>query len=95
MADINGTNPNLWNAWRSSLLRQLYTGTRRALRRGLENPVDRQDLIDETQSNAMEILLSQGYARESVEALWSYLGDDYFLRETATEIAWQSHHRPQ
>jgi [protein-PII] uridylyltransferase len=41
VADINGTNPKLWNAWRGSLLRQLYTETTRALRRGLENPVDR------------------------------------------------------
>ena len=38
VADINGTNPELWNAWRSSLLRHLYTETRRALRRGLANP---------------------------------------------------------
>jgi [protein-PII] uridylyltransferase len=31
VADIAGTNPELWNAWRSSLMRQLYTETRRAL----------------------------------------------------------------
>src|SRR5690606_6746072 len=47
VADINGTNPNLWNAWRSSLLRQLYTGTKRALRRGLENPVDKQAWVED------------------------------------------------
>lgn len=90
VADINATNPTLWTTWRASLMRQLYSETRRALRRGLENPIDRQDLIAETQDTAMQLLLEDGYAKDSVEALWSYLNEDYFLRENAKEIAWQS-----
>ncbi|WP_425049770.1 [protein-PII] uridylyltransferase [Pseudomaricurvus hydrocarbonicus] len=90
VADINATNPTLWTTWRASLMRQLYTETRRALRRGLENPIDRQDLIAETQDAALQLLLADGYAKDSIEALWSYLHEDYFLRENAKEIAWQS-----
>lgn len=90
VSDINATNPNLWTTWRASLMRQLYSETKRALRRGLENPVDRQDLIEETQEVATQLLLDQGYEKEQVERLWSYLGDDYFLRESATDITWQS-----
>src|SRR3546814_6840690 len=45
VADINATNPTLWNSWRASLLRQLYTETKRALKRGLENPLGREEQI--------------------------------------------------
>ncbi|MCE6982596.1 [protein-PII] uridylyltransferase, partial [Pseudomonas frederiksbergensis] len=38
VADINATNPSLWNSWRARLLRQLYTATKRAPPRGPDNP---------------------------------------------------------
>ncbi|MDY7559340.1 [protein-PII] uridylyltransferase [Pseudomonas sp. 10B1] len=90
VADINATNPTLWNSWRASLLRQLYTETKRALRRGLENPVDREEQIRRTQSAALDILVRSGTDPDDVEQLWSQLGDDYFLRHTAGDVAWHS-----
>jgi len=90
VADINGTNPTLWNAWRGSLLRQLYTETKRALRRGLENPVDKQDWIDETRDTAIDILEYRGFTLDELEALWQQRGEDYFLRERAEDIAWHT-----
>jgi [protein-PII] uridylyltransferase len=90
VADINATNPTLWNSWRASLLRQLYTETKRALRRGLENPVDREEQIRQTQSAALDILVRGGTDPDDVEQLWSQLGDDYFLRHTAGDVAWHS-----
>jgi [protein-PII] uridylyltransferase len=61
VSDICATNPKLWNSWRDSLLRQLYQQTRRALRRGLHNPIDYEELIIETRITAMEILLEQDF----------------------------------
>ncbi|MET1077566.1 MAG: [protein-PII] uridylyltransferase [Pseudomonas sp.] len=90
VADINATNPSLWNSWRASLLRQLYTETKRALRRGLENPVDREEQIRQTQSAALDILVRAGTDPDDAEHLWSQLGDDYFLRHTAGDVAWHS-----
>ena len=90
VADINATNPTLWNSWRASLLRQLYTETKRALKRGLENPVDREEQIRRTQSAALDILVRNGTDPDDVEHLWSQLGDDYFLRHTAGDVAWHS-----
>ncbi len=90
VADINATNPTLWNAWRGSLLRQLYTETRRALRRGLENPVDKQAWIDETRSAASHLLEDRGFTPEELNDLWRERGEDYFLRERAEDIAWHT-----
>ena len=90
VADINATNPTLWNAWRASLLRQLYTETSRALRRGLENPVDKQLLIDKSRAAAAEILEYRGFTDEELNELWLERGEDYFLRERTEDIAWHT-----
>ncbi|WP_339462111.1 [protein-PII] uridylyltransferase [Pseudomonas sp. EA_105y_Pfl2_R69] len=90
VADINATNPSLWNSWRASLMRQLYTETKRALRRGLENPLDREEQIRLTQSSALDILVRGGLDPDEAEQLWSQLGDDYFLRHSAEDVAWHS-----
>ena len=87
VADICATNPKLWNGWRSSLLRQLYTEARRALRRGLEKHVDKADWIEETKERSLSILLSHDIDPNEIEALWEKLGDDYFLRESYSSIA--------
>ena len=90
IADINATNPNLWNSWRASLLRQLYTETKRALRRGLDNPPNRAEQIADTQRAAMDILVRNGIDEDDTESLWQQLEDNYFLRHTASDIAWQT-----
>jgi [protein-PII] uridylyltransferase len=90
VADINGTNPKLWNAWRGSLLRQLYTETTRALRRGLENPIDAAEWIAETREAATHMLEYRGFTSGELEGLWRQRGDDYFLRERAEDIAWHT-----
>ena len=90
VADINATNPTLWNAWRGSLLRQLYTETRKALRRGLDNPVDKSALIEKTRADALDILEGRGFTSEELDEIWQERGEDYFVRERAQDIAWHS-----
>ena len=48
-ADVRGTNPKLWNSWKASLFHEFYERVKRALRRGLESPIDQDELIAETQ----------------------------------------------
>lgn len=90
VADINATNPKLWNSWRDALLRQLYTETKRALRRGLNNPIDKQDWIDDTRRDAMKLLRQRPLPMRRIEQFWSGIGDEYFLRENARDIAWHT-----
>lgn len=90
VADICSTNPTLWNSWRASLLRQLYTQTKRALRRGLVNPIDKQEWIIENRASALELLEDQHVSSSEAEGIWDSLGDDYFLRESAKDIAWHT-----
>lgn len=90
VADINGTNPELWNAWRSSLLRHLYTETRRALRRGLTNPIAREDVVSATKKAAAHLLEFRGFLDDELTDIWAARGDDYFLRERPEDVAWHT-----
>ena len=90
VADINATNPTLWNGWRASLLQQLYTETRRALRRGLDNPLERDEWVHETRTEARALLAALGADIQRVDRLWRQLGEEYFLQYAPSEIAWQT-----
>jgi [protein-PII] uridylyltransferase len=89
VADMNATNSTIWNTWRASLLRQLYNETRRALRRGLENVIDKADWIADTRELAMRRLEERGSSRSESEILIGDPGEDYYLRETVDDIVWQ------
>ncbi len=90
VADINATNPTLWNAWRASLLRQLYLNTKRALRRGLENPMERADRVRDKKESALPKLIDKGLTEEQVSAIWLTTDDEYFVRESVANIVWHT-----
>ncbi len=93
VADMNATNPQLWNSWRASLMKQLYTQTRRILRADIDAPTNRQDMIAATRKQALQMLDTvdnQHMNREEVLRLWDDLGDEYFLREIAEDILWHT-----
>ncbi|MGQ0428751.1 MAG: [protein-PII] uridylyltransferase [Gammaproteobacteria bacterium] len=90
VADVRGTNPKLWNSWKATLFDELYERVKQALRRGLENPIDREQLIAGTQGEARELLAAAGVADESVRRIWDTLTDAYFLRHSAAEVAWHT-----
>lgn len=90
VADVRGTNPKLWNNWKASLFAEFYERTRQALRRGLESPIDKDELIAETQNRARELLTRSGNGAQQVAAVWERFTDAYFMRHTPEEIAWHT-----
>ena len=90
VADVRGTNPELWNSWKASLFHELYAEASRALRQGLENPLDKDELIRETQSQALALLSQQGLESEAVREVWTMFSQEYFLGHTPDEIAWHT-----
>ena len=90
VADVRGTNPKIWNSWKDTLFSELYHSTRRALRRGVLNPIDKEELIQGRQTQAERSLLQAGLARERWELIWSSFTEEYFLRHRPEEIAWHT-----
>jgi [protein-PII] uridylyltransferase len=89
-ADIAGTSPKLWNAWKDRLFADLYAATRFALRRGLEHPVHAAERIAEVRVEALALLHYEGIADAAIEQVWRSLPDEVFLRYRASQIAWQT-----
>ncbi len=89
-ADIAGTSPKLWNAWKDRLLADLHTATRFALRRGLEHPVAADERIDENRTAAHGLLVAQGFDVDAIEAVFARMPRENFLRSRPDQIAWQA-----
>jgi [protein-PII] uridylyltransferase len=90
VADICGTNPQLWNSWKDALIADLYNKTNLAIRRGLENPIDKAERIEETKKASLELIKGQSGLNNKPEQLWESLGEDYFIRYSPDEIAWHT-----
>ncbi len=87
VADIRGTNPDLWNTWKGALLSQLYYGTRRALQRGLQDPLERAEHIQQVQTDARRLLSEFTSFTADPGSVWQRLGEEYFLRHTAEQVS--------
>ncbi len=90
VADVRATNPDIWNSWKDTLFWELYQGTKRALRRGEADPIDREELITETKEKAAAALREAGVNSARWQPIWQELSDEYFLRHRAEEVAWHT-----
>lgn len=89
-ADIAGTSPKLWNAWKDRLMADLYTATRLALRRGLEHPFAAAERAAETRHAAHAMLAAFGTGDDEIAALFARMPEIGFQRGRADQLAWQA-----
>jgi len=87
VADIRGTSPAVWNAWKARLLESLFNATKRVLN---DAHFSVQQTIVSRLEQAMIKLEKFGLKAASYQTLWDNAGESYFNRFEADEIAWQS-----
>jgi len=87
ISDIRATNPELWNSFKQSLLQSLYQHALVILQRGLDNPLESEDVIARRQGHTLSLLDDDLTDDPRVQRLWDNLGEDYFKQYQAIEIA--------
>ena len=87
VADIRGTSPKVWNAWKGKLLEDLYRMSLRVI--GGEDPSSDHELQNR-QEAALKTLRLYGLPEDAHQHLWQQLDVAYFLRHDAADIAWQT-----
>jgi len=85
VADVRGTSPKVWNAWKAKLMEDLFRLARRYLSDGKAA-----DRLGEIRREAAHALNLYAYAPETYQLLWAQLDDNYFLDHEAQEIAWHT-----
>ncbi len=85
VADVQGTSPKVWNAWKAKLMEDLFQLTRRYMKEGVAA-----NRLDEIREQAAATLNLYAITPESYRLLWAQLDDSYFLDHEAQEIAWHT-----
>ncbi|MEO8155119.1 MAG: bifunctional uridylyltransferase/uridylyl-removing protein, partial [Rhizobacter sp.] len=87
VADIRGTSPKVWNAWKGKLLEDLYRLTLRALG-GARPNMDAE--IEARKQEARHTLNLYSLLPGTEIPLWKTLELSYFVRHDAGDIAWHA-----
>ena len=89
VADVRGTSPKVWNAWKGKLLEDLYRVTLRVL--GGAKP-DASSELAQHQEESRAMLRLNAIEDSAYENLWKQLDVAFFLRQDAADIAWLTRH---
>ena len=90
VSDIRGTNPELWNNWKSSLLSSLYHRTYNWLTKDQTAIEAHHKWLRDIQQEARNLIAQTGISKSETEDIWKDLHDEYFRRFSPDEISWHT-----
>lgn len=90
VADIRGTSPKVWNAWKAKLLEDLYRYTSRVLTSDGKQAPDAASLVESTQQGAAKALAAYAISTQTCQVFWTTLDVSYFMRQDAADVAWHT-----
>ena len=96
VADVRGTSPKVWNAWKAKLLEELFRKTQEYLHASAQGTTEPRIVSEQARSakkiEAERLLQLYGLPLDPANALWQTLDASYFMRQSPEEIAWHARH---
>jgi len=87
VADVRGTSPKVWNAWKGKLLEDLFRASRRQLQ-GRAGSLS--EVLEIKRQKAAKTLLQYGLDPSRFSVFWERLDEVYFQRHEVQEITWHT-----
>jgi len=86
-ADIRGTSPKVWNAWKGKLLEDLYRLTLRAIGGA---PPSTETEVEHRKAEARTLLALASQLPNTEKPLWETMDVGYFMRHDPADLAWHA-----
>jgi [protein-PII] uridylyltransferase len=87
VADIRGTSPKVWNAWKAKLLEDLFRLARRHI---VPETEPGENTLQAKQARVLARLRAYAIDNQAHQPLWEKLDDSYFMRHDEQEIVWHT-----
>jgi [protein-PII] uridylyltransferase len=90
VADIRGTSPKVWNAWKGKLLEDLYRLTRRVLTAEGGAQPNAEAEVEQRKAEARAMLALASQLPGTEKPLWETMDVGYFMRHDPADLAWHA-----
>jgi [protein-PII] uridylyltransferase len=90
VADIRGTSPKVWNAWKGKLLEDLFRLTLRVITADGGAPPSTETEVESRKAEARALLALASQLPGTEKPLWETMDLGYFMRHDPVDLAWHA-----